>query len=236
MDKPIRIFRHVDCEGPGYLVDVLERNGLDFELIKVDRGEPVPPQINDVSALVFMGGSMSANDKLPWITEELDLVKRAIDKNIPVLGHCLGGQLMSKALGGVITQNPVKEFGWHKVTKQNNNAADEWLAEVPSSFDAYHWHGETFSLPPGTMPVLSSQYCPNQGFVIGNSLALQCHIEMTEDLVREWTNRFSDELAEPSKSIQSVEQQLDNLTDRTQNLQKAADSIYMRWLRPILES
>lgn len=234
--KPIRIFRHVECEGPGYLVDILERNDIEFEIVKIDRGEVVPSQLDDVSALVFMGGSMSANDGLAWITEELDLIKRAVNKNIPVLGHCLGGQLMSKALGGAITKNPLKEFGWHEVIKQNNSVANEWLAEVPSSFDAYHWHGETFSIPSGATPILGSQYCANQGFVIGNSLALQCHIEMTEDLVREWTGRFGDELEESSESVQSVDQQLDNLADRIQKLQKAADSIYMRWLRPILNS
>lgn len=113
--KPVAIFRHLPIEGPGYFATFLDNNHIPWQLIKVDAGENPPDSIKPFSGLVFMGGPMSVNDDLPWIESSLNLIRQAIDLEIPVLGHCLGGQLMAKALGGSVTQNPVKEMGWGKV-------------------------------------------------------------------------------------------------------------------------
>ncbi len=232
--KPIRIFRHVDCEGPGYLLDVLARHGLTYELVRVDQGEAVPPRIDDVAGLVFMGGGMSANDELPWINQELALIRRAIEAEVPVLGHCLGGQLMSKALGGEVVANPVREIGWLEVQAADTALAAEWLPVRNGSFEAFHWHGERFSIPEGGRLILSSEHCREQAFVIGNSLAMQCHVEMTEALVREWVARFADQLDDGAPTVQSKDLILQGLRERIRHLQAVADVIYARWLRPIL--
>ncbi|MDH5544951.1 MAG: type 1 glutamine amidotransferase [Gammaproteobacteria bacterium] len=228
--KPIRIFRHVDCEGPGFLQDFLDVQGVPSELVKIDEGMPVPMTIDDVSGLVFMGGSMSVNDDLPWIVQELDLIRRAANSKLPVLGHCLGGQLIAKALGGQVTANQVKEIGWFEVTRSSTAAAQQWLADMPETMTVYHWHGEMFSLPPGAQLILENLNCPHQAFVVGNMLAMQCHVEMTVDLVREWASRFEDQLRPGSETVQTPEQMLAGLEMKVENLQNYARHIYSHWL------
>lgn len=232
--KPIRIFRHISCEGPGYLASFLDKNNIPFELVRIDAGETPPPQIDDVSALVFMGGPMSVNDDLAWIHQELALIQKAKDADLPILGHCLGGQLISKALGGTISANPVKEIGWLPIQKIQDKPADDWLPTVNNDSLAFHWHGETFSIPEGATAILKSQHCAHQGFVIGNILALQCHVEMTADMVREWADLYKDELAAPSATVQSPETITVDLDTKIQQLQQMADALYQRWLRPII--
>ena len=104
--KPVAIFRHIAGEGPGYLAIFLDRQSIPWQIIRIDAGEAVPTNPQAFSGLVFMGGPMSVNDPLPWVTDELSLIRAAVAQDIPVLGHCLGGQLMAKALGAKVTENP----------------------------------------------------------------------------------------------------------------------------------
>jgi len=232
--KPIRIFVHIACEGPGYFATLLENYNIPFELVRIDAGEMPPAQIDDVSALVFMGGPMSVNDDIEWIPQELALIQKAVDANLPVLGHCLGGQLISKALGGEITANPVKEIGWLPVQKIPGLKADNWLQGFADDSLLFHWHGETFSLPDGATAILRSEQCAHQGFVTGNTLALQCHIEMTGSMVREWATLYKDELTDPATSVQGQSEIMENLEERIKQLHDAADVLYRRWLQPLI--
>jgi len=125
--KPVAIFRHAPTEGPGYFATVLERHQVPWRLIKVDAGEAVPADPRAFSGLVFMGGPMSVNDDLPWIAAVLRLIRSGVDADVPVLGHCLGGQLMSAALGGTVSRNPVKEIGWGEVVVADTPQAQQWL-------------------------------------------------------------------------------------------------------------
>ena len=181
--KSVIIFRFIAHEDPGYLGDFLTAQNITWHIVKVDEGEAFSASIVAYSGLVLMGGPMSVNDDLPWIAPILALIREAISHDIPVLGHCLGGQLMSKALGGVITQNAVKEIGWGEVMVSKNETAKNWFGSI-ETFNAFHWHGETFSLPQGATHVLASPYCQNQGWSIGKHLALQTHIEMTAEMVQ----------------------------------------------------
>lgn len=232
--KPVRIFRHIDCEGPGYFADTLSNYNIPCEIVRIDQGEIPPSRLDDISGLVFMGGSMSVNDDLPWIEQELALIREAVGRDIPVLGHCLGGQLISKALGAKVTANPVREIGWLPVQKIPGDTSGDWLAGVEDNPLVFHWHGEVFSLPQGAEPILKSQHCPLQGFVIGNSLALQCHVEMTLEMVREWVNRFKDELPPYSETVQSPGIMLQDVETKILEMQAVADRLYERWLRAIL--
>jgi len=230
MTKKVIILRHVDCEGPGYLLEVLTRKKLPFEIVKIDEGESVPESTADMLALVSMGGSMSANDNLPWIAAELTLIRNAIDQGLPVLGHCLGGQFIAKALGAQITANPVREIGWFDVRSSDNSEAHRWLAELPEKFEVFHWHGETFSTPKRGENILSSEHCENQCFAFDNVLGFQCHIEMTQELVEEWARRFKNEINPESETEQSAELLVVNLQSRIDNLNRIADKIYERWI------
>lgn len=232
----ILIFRHLANEGPGYFAEFLQRNGVAYKLVAIDKNEPVPDSLEHVTGLVFMGGPMSVNDPLPWIADELRLIQQAYQQDLPMLGHCLGGQLISKALGGRVGPNPVKEIGWLPVQRTQENSAQEWLHGLPEAFEAFHWHGETFSIPSGATTILSSAACPHQGFVIGNTLALQCHVEMTDDMVRDWAQINDAEIAQPSATIQSAAQITERLPERVHRLHQYADPLYTRWLRPILSA
>ena len=233
--KPIAIFRHLECEGPGYFADFLDQHDLPHTLIRIDQNDPVPSSIEDYSALVFMGGPMSVNDDLPWIAKELTLIQQAAKQEMPMLGHCLGGQLIAKALGGMITENPVKEIGWHSVTRKQNATADDWLTALPNDFEVFHWHGETFSIPQGASLLLSSQYCENQAFAMGNTLALQCHVEMTTPMVKKWVAEYADELNTPSESLQAGELILQNLEAKINQLKPLADKLYQRWIQALVK-
>jgi len=231
--RPLTIFRHIDCEGPAYLGEILDRQTIPWRLIRIDAGEPVPDTLADCSGLVFMGGPMSVNDPLPWIEQELSLIRMAQDQNMPVLGHCLGGQLICKALGGAISANPVKEIGWHSVRKCNTPAAASWLAGLPDAATLFHWHSETFSIPDGAEVILESEHCAHQAFAIGNTLALQCHVEMLPPMVAEWAALYAHELQETSTTVQSAAQMTTNLSTRIAEAQQVADVIYERWLSPL---
>lgn len=232
--KPLYVFRHIECEGPGYLAEVLTRHAIPYRVIAIDRAEAVPADIDGCAGLVFMGGPMSVNDPLPWIEQELALIRSAADRRLPVLGHCLGGQLISKALGGVITRNPVREIGWHALSKADNAKAADWLDGLPHTMELFHWHGETFSIPAGAEVLLENNHCPHQAFALDNILALQCHVEMTAPMVHEWAGLYRDELEDDSPSVQTAPEMTASLDERIHAAQRVADHLYLRWLRPVL--
>lgn len=226
--KPVAIFRHSPGEGPGYFATFLDAHSVPWALIKIDAGEAPPTTPDAFSGLCFMGGPMSVNDDLPWIEPVCALIRNAVAADIPVIGHCLGGQLMSKALGGKVTKNPVKELGWGKVSR-GGTPAEAWLGDL-DTFEAFHWHGETFSNPPGATRLLSSQWCDNQAFVMGPHLGMQCHVEMTEAMIRLWCRQWADECAQPSASVQSPEQMVEQMDARLAAMRVAADRLYTRWI------
>lgn len=232
--KPIAIFRHSPSEGAGYFAEFLNQHNIPWELIRIDAGDAVPRNAQDFSGLVFMGGPMSVNDDLPWILFVLPLIRDAIAHDIPLLGHCLGGQLISKALGGVVSKNPVKELGWGRVDVADNPTAREWFGDI-RSFDSFHWHGETFSLPPGAVHLLSSAHCANQAYAIGKHLALQCHVEMTEHMIRDWCEGGADELAAnaDSPAVQSAVTMQAQMQDKLPELHRVAAQLYRHWLHGI---
>ena len=183
--KPVAIFRHASHIGPGYFSEYLDAHGFPWTLIAIDEGLSVPSSVEAFSGLCFMGGPKSVNDDLPWIAEELVLIRQAVASNVPVIGHCLGGQLLAKALGGRVGRNPVKEIGWTRIFAEDNPEARRWLGET-REFPAYEWHGETFELPEGAVRILANEACANQAFVLGPHLGMQCHPEVTEALVDNW--------------------------------------------------
>ena len=227
--KPVLIFRHIACEGPGYLATFLGRNNIPFAVIDLYKNTEIPADIRNYSGLVFMGGPMSANDTLPWLTAELDLIRDAHQHNIPVLGHCLGGQLISKALGGAVRANSVSEIGWFPVAPVDNLKM-EWLQDLSFSTEIFHWHSEMFMLPERAIPLFKSEYCPNQGFMLDNILALQFHVEMEEQNIAEWLEIYANEIPAPCESVQTGREMLFNLEQRISRLHKFADSVYTQWL------
>jgi len=229
--KPVAIFRYSPTEGPGYFATYLERQAIPCLLTRVDAGDPLPASIDAFSGLVFMGGPMSVNDDLPWIPPVLELIRSAVARDMPVLGHCLGGQLMSKALGGTVSRAPAKEIGWGEVQVQGEANASDWFGPGLTAFVTFHWHGETFTLPRGATRVLSSPWCENQGFALGPHLGLQCHIEMTQEMVHTWCATGQREIERSrSPAVQAVADILIDLEARVAALNAVADRVYRRWI------
>ena len=196
----------------------------------MDAGDAIPGNPHEFSGLVFMGGPMSVNDDLPWIAPALGLIRSAADAGVPLLGHCLGGQLLAKALGGVVTRNPVKEIGWGTVEVLENSTAEEWFGRGVRSFTSFHWHGETFTLPPGAARVLTNAYCENQAFVMGPHLGMQCHIEMTPEMIASWCKSGAGEISRSrSPAVQSVAAIKEGGEQRLDRLHAVADGVYDRW-------
>lgn len=229
--KPIAIFRHSPTEGAGHFALFLNRHAIPWQMVHVDQGDAVPQGAGAFSGLVFMGGPMSVNDDLPWIPGVLALIRDACAKDIPLLGHCLGGQLMSKALGGAVTKNPVKELGWGRVQVADSATAREWFGDI-REFDSFHWHGETFALPPGAELLLSSMHCANQAYAIGKHLAMQCHVEMTGPMIREWCLNGADEIVAnlASPGVQTAERMQAQMQDKLPPLHRVAEQLYHHWL------
>ena len=228
--KPVRVFRHIACEGPGYLGTLLDKQQVPYEIIRIDDNQPVPQSLDDVSGLVFMGGSMSVNDPLDWISDEVRLIQAARQQDMPMLGVCLGSQLIARALGITVGKGTGQEIGWAKVHKVQPQQADGWFDGLDDQFMAFHWHGETFSIPPGASHLLRSNCYANQAFSIGNTLALQFHLEMTADMVREWVALYQEDVHCGHPCVQAEDSLLAETDASARELNAVADVVLNNWI------
>lgn len=232
--KPIRIFRHLVCQHPGYLGDYLQSHAIPWEMVCIDDDHPIPLKTQDVSALVFMGAGVSVNDQLPWMEGELQLIRMAIDQDLPVMGICFGAQLMSRALGGEITRGKGMEIGWHPVQTLAEHDHDGWLEGVPGQFTAFHWHADTYTLPPHSQHLLRSNCFDQQGFVMGDHIGMQFHLEMTREMVENWIERYGSDLLLDSDCSQSAQVILNSIDQQIEALHRISDLIYGRWVERVI--
>ena len=230
--KPVAIFRFSQTEHPGRFGAWLDRQGIPWQLVPLDEGAAVPASPAQFSGIGMMGGPMSVNDDLPWIAPLCGLLRDAISEGTPVIGHCLGGQLMAKALGAKVARMPAPEIGWFHVDVADRDARREWFGGRPR-FAAFQWHYDGFDLPPMATRILTSDFVANQGFVIDDRhVGFQCHVEMTRDLVETWCRLAADELpARSSANRQSAADIMSDLDGRLDALGAVADGIYARWAR-----
>lgn len=194
--------QHVPFEGLGSIEPWLKMSG--YEISRTPFFESAElPDINEFDILIVMGGPMSVNDdsRFPWLLKEKHFIRRAIEQRKPVLGVCLGAQLIANAMGARVYKNQFKEIGWFPV--QGVAPYDSHVFSFPTSIDAFHWHGETFDLPPDAVRIARSECCENQGFQLGPSvIALQFHLETTFYSACEIVTHCRDELT-PDKYVQS---------------------------------
>jgi GMP synthase-like glutamine amidotransferase len=232
--KPVAVFRHAPTEGPGYFATFLDEHRIDWRLVRLDEGEPVPGSADGFAGLAFMGGPMSANDALPWTEPVLALIRDAVRREVPVIGHCLGGQLLAKALGAAVTRSPAKEIGWHRVEVEDTPEAREWLGPDLRAFTTFQWHGETFAIPAGGRRILRGEHCENQAYVVaGRHLGMQCHVEMTPELVRTWCETGAEEIARnrASPAVQDAPEIEAQAARRLPVLADTARRLYQRWIQ-----
>jgi GMP synthase-like glutamine amidotransferase len=191
---PVLICKNISTEGPGTITDYLKGKRVAYTTVDLARGESIP-DTRRFGTLVLMGGPMSANDDIPYIREEEQLVRDFIAGGKRILGICLGAQIMAKALGAAVYRGPVPEIGWMEIELDEEGVRDPMMKKLISDMpvDAnrkltvFQWHGETFDLPAGGIRLASSDLYPNQAFRIGTgAYGFQFHIEVVPQMIRDW--------------------------------------------------
>jgi len=227
--RPVAIFRFSPTEGAGYFGEWLEAQGLPQRLIALDEGESVPRDPRAFSGVAMMGGPMSANDDLPWNAPLIELLREAVKADVPVLGHCLGGQLLAKALGARVARTVMPEIGWGEVRVPDAVGAEGWFGGRPV-FTTFQWHYEIFSLPTGATRVLTNGWNPDQAYAMGKHVGFQCHLEMTRSMIETWCATGAAELPERTRgAMQSRADMFVDLDRRLGALSRVADDVYARW-------
>ena len=191
------ILQHASCETPGLIANVLTDAQLTPQIVRSFAGEPVPSSLEGADGLIVMGGPMGVYDhpQFPFLKQEMHLIEEALRAEKPILGICLGSQLLAAALGAPVTRGKQKEIGWLPVRLTKEAANNPLLAGAPASFTALHWHGDVFDLPRSTVPLASSDLTPHQAFRYGRSAyGFLFHMEITQPMLGTWVTTFADEL------------------------------------------
>jgi GMP synthase (glutamine-hydrolysing) len=187
MSNLVLAFRHTPIEHLGWIAASLDAAQLPWRYVDLFQEDSPLPALDVVGGLIFLGGPMSANDDLAYLRREIAIIERAVARKKPVLGVCLGAQLIAKALGARVYPNRVKEIGWFPVTWTEAAYQDCLFAGLRGSDTVFHWHGETFDLPVGATRLAESEACQNQAFRFGIGVyGLQFHLEVTPEMIAEW--------------------------------------------------
>lgn len=185
----VLLVQNTRIEGSGYLGDLLQKDG--FEITSVNAKYEKLPDKN-FSLVVILGAPESANDDLPYLQSEQQLIKKSVENNIPVLGICLGSQLIAKTFGAKVYGGPRKEIGFYNDLKISDNS--QFFSGFQNPFTVFHWHGDTFDLPNNAVRLASSEHYPNQAFRYKSAVGLQFHLEVNEDMVNLWLDNTEEKL------------------------------------------
>jgi GMP synthase-like glutamine amidotransferase len=185
----VLVVQNTRIESSGYLGELLSRDGFDITSINA-KHEIIPNK--KFSLVVILGAPESANDNFPYLIEEQQLIKNSVEKNIPVLGICLGSQLIAKTFGAKIYSGPKKEIGFYNDLKISSDST--FFSGFQNPFTVFHWHGDTFDLPQGALRLASSEHYPNQAFQYKSAIGLQFHLEVNEEMVNLWLDNTKEKL------------------------------------------
>ena len=187
----VLLVQNTRIEGSGYLGTLLDEDGFTMQSI-IAKNETIPKK--PFSLVVILGAPESANDDLPYLREEQKLIKKCVAENVPVLGVCLGSQLIAKTFGSRVYRGPKKEIGfYHDLEVCNNNP---FFNGFQKKFTVFHWHGDTFDLPAGSNLLASSENYQNQAFQYKSAVGLQFHLEVNESMVNLWLDNTEEKLKE----------------------------------------
>ena len=185
----VLVIQNTRAEEIGYLGELLNNDGFIIHLVNA-KHEKLPEK--NYSLLVILGAPESANDDLPYLQAEQKLIKKTVDDDIPVLGICLGSQLIAKTFGGKVYRGPKKEIGFYHDLRIDNNS--KLFSGFTNPFTVFHWHGDTFDLPEKAVRLVHSENYPNQAFQIASAVGLQFHLEVNEEMVNLWLDKTQEKL------------------------------------------
>lgn len=231
MTRPVLILQFMDNDAPAYLDTWLQRHRIASELRVATASGGFPDRLDGYAALALLGGEMSVNDELRCIHDACHLIEQAMRHEVPLLGHCLGGQLMARVLGARVGASPAPEVGWHRIDRIDSPASRAWLGPDATQH-VFHWHYEAFDLPPGAQALATSAQCPHQAFAIGPHLGLQFHVEVDAAKIELWLGHPDAQYALAQREFDTVHSS-DRIRHDTMHLlapqQRLADRIYRRW-------
>jgi GMP synthase (glutamine-hydrolysing) len=230
---PVLILQHLSTDGPGYLASWLRQQGVPFHVFNTQADQAFPASLDGYRALAILGGEMSANDELPSLRQAEALFLQAVQRGVPTLGHCLGGQLMARALGATVGPSRAPEVGWHRLSFHNVPQARQWFGPR-SSATVFHWHYEAFSLPPGAVSLATSAACPHQAFALGPHLAMQFHLEIDEAKLMVWSQEDDPDYLAAQRECATVHSGAAMREAAAAHLhehQALAAEVYTRWMQ-----
>lgn len=227
--KPVVIVQHVANDGPSFFATWLSAQGIAFNVLEMFAGAQLPTDIRQYGGLCVLGGPMSANDDIPYFDMLRTLLRDAVRHGIPVIGHCLGGQILSQALGGTVSDAPHPEIGW-SVLQPVDPQAVEWFGPG-ADHQLFQWHAQTFSIPPAATLLLQGTHCVHQAFAVdGIHLGMQFHCEVDRAKILSWLLEGAQEIqCATSPGVQKAEAILRNLDADLVQSQSIASTIYRRW-------
>ncbi|MBI5642043.1 MAG: gamma-glutamyl-gamma-aminobutyrate hydrolase family protein [Deltaproteobacteria bacterium] len=228
----ILVIQHVAHEGLGTIAPFL--NEFDIDFLKVYEAGKINAAPEGYSALVVMGGPMGVyeEDKYPFIKDELRLIEAALKEGVPVLGICLGAQLLARAAGAEVYKGKAKEIGWYKVRLSEEGLQDRLLLGLPEEFTVFQWHGDTFDIPKNGVCLASSDLFLNQIIKVGkNAYGFQFHLEVTEKMIAEWIEINTDEL----KALKEIDATkiIKETPENIQSLRMLGNSVFGKFRRLI---
>lgn len=227
--KNVLFIQHGETDKPGLLHDVLTGRGVGLQVVRPYLGEQVPESLDGFVGLAVGGGGQGVyeQDKYPYLTAEISLIRRAAAAERPVIGLCLGGQLMAASLGADVRRGPVKEIGFFPVELDPITDYDPLFCGLPKSFVTTHWHGDIFDVPPGGMRLGRSALTPNQLFRYGHALyGLQFHLEMTPEILAEMVDESRGDLAAMGLDADALAGQA---WECLPGIRELATTVFSRW-------
>ncbi len=222
----VLVIQNTSIEGPGYLGELLNNDGFVIHSVNA-KYEKLPEK--NYSLLVVLGAPESANDDLPYLQAEQKLIKKTVDDNIPVLGICLGSQLIAKAFGSKVYSGPKKEIGFYHDLRIDNNS--KLFSGFANPFTVFHWHGDTFDLPEKAVRLVHSENYPNQAFQINSAVGLQFHLEVNAEMVNLWLDKTQEKLQQipyidPQKIRSDIDENISIVKNNMNNFYNNFKSLF----------